>query len=98
MSSPSLVPDPPLDGARPDQDVLAVELLNINEVSTALRVSKMTVYRLIRDGRLPALRLGNSFRVHRSDLDEYMRAAFLSPVDHRPPPEPGGSMSNPSAL
>ena len=54
-----------------------VDLLNINEVATTLRVSKMTVYRFIRDGRLPAVRIGNSLRVYRGDLDTYLSAAFL---------------------
>lgn len=57
----------------------AVDLLNINEVASALRISKMTVYRLVRDGRLPAVRIGNSLRVHRADLDTYLHDSFLPP-------------------
>lgn len=60
------------------------DLLNINEVAAALRVSKMTVYRFIHDGRLRALRLGSSFRIHRSDLDAYLDAAFLPPLGSEP--------------
>jgi excisionase family DNA binding protein len=48
-------------------------LLNINEIATALRISKMTVYRFIQDGRLPAIRVGKSLRVHRRDLDAFLR-------------------------
>jgi excisionase family DNA binding protein len=37
-------------------------LSTVTEVAHALRVSKMTVYRLVHDGTLPAMRLGDSFR------------------------------------
>lgn len=33
------------------------------EVSSVLRVSRMTVYRLIRDGSLTAIRVGRSYRI-----------------------------------
>lgn len=39
------------------------ELLTVAEVANRLRVSKMTIYRLIHAGDLPALRVGHSFRV-----------------------------------
>jgi excisionase family DNA binding protein len=39
------------------------KLLTVAEVSSALRVSKMTIYRLIESGELPAIRVGRSFRV-----------------------------------
>jgi excisionase family DNA binding protein len=48
-------------------------LLNINEIATALRISKMTVYRFIHDDRLPAIRVGKSLRVQRSDLEAFLR-------------------------
>ena len=38
-------------------------LLSTNEVALMARVSKMTVYRLIHDGRLPAVQVGGSFRI-----------------------------------
>ena len=37
-----------------------------------LRVSNMTVYRLINAGELPAVRIGRSFRVREEDLDRYL--------------------------
>lgn len=41
-------------------------------VSLVLRVSKMTVYRLIKSGELPATRVGRSLRIKESDLDDYI--------------------------
>ena len=65
------------DGSGSGRDPSARGLLTINEIAAALRVSKMTVYRFIRDGRLPAIRVGSSLRVYRDDLDTYLSAAFL---------------------
>lgn len=49
-------------------------LLTVSEVADAMRVSKMTVYRLIKSGDLHALRVGRNFRIRESDLDAYFEA------------------------
>ena len=49
-------------------------LLTIPEAAEALRVSTRTVSRFLRDNNLPALRIGRSVRIRRSDLEEFMRA------------------------
>lgn len=46
--------------------------LTVREVATYLRVSTMTVYRLINGGNLPAVRIGKSFRVLEDDLNRYL--------------------------
>ena len=51
-------------------------LLTPNEVAEALRVSSMTVYRLIKAGDLPAARIGRSFRIREDDVDAYLQARF----------------------
>ena len=40
------------------------QLLTVPEVAKILRLSPRTVWRLIRDERLPAVRIGRSVRVH----------------------------------
>ena len=40
-----------------------VKFLTVAEVATLMRVSKMTVYRLVHSGELTAVRVGRSFRV-----------------------------------
>ncbi|WP_134741200.1 helix-turn-helix domain-containing protein [Nocardioides sp. 503] len=52
--------------------------LTIAEVAAMMRVSKMTVYRLVHNEELPALRVGRSFRVREEDVDEYLRKSFYS--------------------
>jgi excisionase family DNA binding protein len=55
MSSESS--DPKLDHLR---------FLTVAEVALLMRVSRMTVYRLVHAGELPAVRFGRSFRVPES--------------------------------
>jgi len=59
-------------------DINDVRFLTVAEVATMMRVSKMTVYRLVHSGELPALRVGRSFRVTEDDVQEYLRKSFYS--------------------
>lgn len=48
------------------------QLMTVSEVADELRVSNMTVYRLIKAGDLAAIRIGKNYRIRRSDLEEYL--------------------------
>jgi len=54
-----------------------VRFLTVAEVAAIMRVSKMTVYRLVHSGELPAVRVGRSFRVPASAVDDYLRDSFV---------------------
>jgi excisionase family DNA binding protein len=47
-------------------------LLTVSEVAAAMRVSNMTVYRLIKGGELPAVRVGKNYRIRESDLERFL--------------------------
>lgn len=49
-----------------------IDLLTVREVAESMRVSTMTVYRLIRAGSLPAIRVGKHFRIRTRDLEHYL--------------------------
>jgi excisionase family DNA binding protein len=53
-----------------------VRFLTVAEVATLMRVSKMTVYRLVHSGELAAVRVGRSFRVPEHAVNAYLREAF----------------------
>ncbi len=53
-----------------------VRFLTVAEVAAVMRVSKMTVYRLVHSGELPAARVGRSFRVPEDTVNEYLRRSF----------------------
>jgi excisionase family DNA binding protein len=44
----------------------------VAEVAGLLRVSNMTVYRLINAGQLAAVRVGKSYRIREDDVDKYL--------------------------
>jgi excisionase family DNA binding protein len=58
-------------------DISEVKFLTIAEVASVMRVSKMTVYRLVHGGDIPAVRVGRSFRVSEEDVNEYLRNSFF---------------------
>ena len=47
-------------------------LLTVAEVAGTMRVSNMTIYRMIKSGELPAIRVGKNYRIRESDLDRYL--------------------------
>lgn len=49
-----------------------LRLLTVPEIAGLLRVSKMTVYRLIQSGELSAYKIGGSYRVNDVVLAEYL--------------------------
>lgn len=61
--------------AQPIENAQA-RFMTVGEVAAVLRVSTMTVYRLINSGELPAVRIGRSFRLRPEDLDDYLAARF----------------------
>jgi len=70
-------------------------LLTVQEVALAMRVSNMTVYRLIKTGDLQAIRVGRNFRIRESDVDRYFdaRAVSVSASVHRSDPADGSGDS-----
>ncbi|RHA44299.1 helix-turn-helix domain-containing protein [Cellulomonas rhizosphaerae] len=53
--------------------------LTVVEVAEIMRVSKMTVYRLLHSGEMPGVRVGRSFRVPEDALEHYL-ATSIQPV------------------
>ena len=46
--------------------------LTVAEVAAMMRVSTMTVYRLIKAGDIPAVRVGKSYRIREDDVDRFL--------------------------
>jgi excisionase family DNA binding protein len=47
-------------------------LLTVAEVAASMRVSNMTVYRLIKGGQLAAVRVGKNFRIREAEVERYL--------------------------
>lgn len=62
-----------VDEALPKKDLLRVE-----DVAEYLGVGQVTVYRWCREGRLPCLKVGRSWRIRRAALEEFLRQSERS--------------------
>jgi excisionase family DNA binding protein len=58
------------------QPLSRAHFLTVNEVADLLRVSSMTIYRLIKDGEMPAVRVGKSYRLREDDIDAYLAKQY----------------------
>lgn len=64
-------------------------LMTVEQVASYLQLNKLTVYKYIREGRLPAVKLGRSFRVLRVDVERFLEAHRVAPVRQEPQQVPG---------
>ncbi len=64
----------------------ADRLLTVADVAETMRVSNMTVYRLIKSGALAAVRVGKNYRIRESEVDRYLSERSVQvdfpPSDH----------------
>ena len=60
------------------------DLLTPREVAEVMRVSTMTVYRLIKAGELPAIRVGKHLRIRSNDVVKFLDERVVSAA-----PRPG---------
>ena len=65
------------DAGPNDSQPARAQFLTVAEVASLMRVSKMTVYRLVHNGELPAVRVGRSFRVTEQDANEYLQRSYF---------------------
>ena len=66
----------------------AEEILTISELSTHLRVHPTTIYRLLREGRIPGFRVGSAWRFSRAAIEVWEHGQ-VGPID-------GGASADPS--
>ncbi|MDH4143890.1 MAG: helix-turn-helix domain-containing protein [Acidimicrobiia bacterium] len=52
------------------------QFLTVAEVADQMRVSTMTVYRLIKADELPAVRIGRSYRLRQADVDRFLARRY----------------------
>ncbi len=57
-------------------DYAKAKFYTVAEVAQVLRVSNMTVYRLVNSGQLPAVRVGKSYRLREEDVNRYLSERF----------------------
>ncbi len=65
------------DAGSADGQQAKTQFLTVAEVAALMRVSKMTVYRLVHSGELPAVRVGRSFRVHAKAVHDMLETSYF---------------------
>ena len=53
------------------------KFLTVGEVARHLRVSNMTVYRLVKSGQLSAVRIGRGYRIREDDVHRYLEQRYM---------------------
>jgi excisionase family DNA binding protein len=74
------------------------EYLSPNEIGEYLGISPFTIRRYIKLGELKAVKLLGSFRVHKNDLQAFLKAHEVNPADEMVEDEPEAGSPNPSPL
>gem|GEM_PF-1437107 len=67
-------------GEQMTQNNFTTDFLTVSEVARLMRVSNMTVYRLIRSGSLKAFQVGNRYRVREADVHQYLDDHYVRAV------------------
>jgi len=49
-------------------------LLNVKQVAEFLQLKESTIYSWAQDGKIPAIKIGRTWRFRRSDLDEWLES------------------------
>ena len=58
-----------------------VQLLSIPQLCQELGMGKSWIYRRLRSGEIPSVKLGRSIKVKRADLEEYLEKHRYQPSD-----------------
>jgi excisionase family DNA binding protein len=63
---------------------MAARFMTLDEVAEELAVTKTQVYAMVRDGELPAIKIGKKghWRVERSKLEEYIEAKYAETAEY----------------
>ena len=48
------------------------DILTIEELSEYLRISKSTLYKLVREGKIPSQKVGRHWRFHKDNIDRWL--------------------------
>ena len=61
----------------PNAPSLTTSFLTVAEVARLLRVSNMTVYRLVKSSQLAAVRVGRGYRIREDDVQRYLQQRYM---------------------
>ena len=56
------------------------DILTVDQVAAYLQLNRLTIYRYIREGRLPASKVGKGYRIRQADVDWFLDSMRTPPV------------------
>jgi excisionase family DNA binding protein len=56
--------------------------MTLKEVALFLKVAEKTVYRLVQDGKIPAFKVGGSWRFKRAELDTWIQSQTYTTAEN----------------
>ena len=65
------------EGLDASNSLMVGRFLTVAEVARTLRVSNMTVYRLVKAGDIPAVRVGRGYRLREDDVRRYLEQRYM---------------------
>ncbi len=51
------------------------DVLTIDDLSVYLKISKSTLYKLVREGKVPCQKVGRHWRFHKEAVDDWLKNA-----------------------
>lgn len=61
-------------------------VMTVAQVAAYLQLNRLTVYRYVREGKIPAARIGKVYRIFREDVDRFLEARQLDAARARQAP------------
>ena len=56
------------------------DVMTVDQVAAYLQLNRLTVYRYVREGRIPAARIGKVYRILRADVDRFLENQKSAPT------------------
>ena len=56
------------------------KFMTTSEVAAYLRVGRLTVYKMVRTGKLPAFRIGSDYRFSVEEIDRWILGRKVDPI------------------
>jgi excisionase family DNA binding protein len=70
--------------------------MTVDQVAEYLQLNRLTVYRYVREGRIPAAKIGKLYRVLKADVDEFLEGQKAAAPARAPQiQEPASSQRRP---
>ena len=57
----------------------AGDVMTVDQVAAYLQLNRLTVYRYVREGKIPAARIGKVYRLLKADVDRFLESRKGSP-------------------